>query len=785
MRPVGAGCSVTQPTRCELAVDGMTCASCAASVARVLRGQPGVRDARVDFMLGRAVVESDGTADPSNLARAVGAAGYPSRAIGGDRARGPAGSRLSELDAAARRDLRSLGWRLAIAVVFGVPLVWVAMTTHHLWAPHALESAQAEANADGILLWKRAGAIRLWREQSRSVLLQFVLATPIVLGCGWPIIRAAILGARSRTANMDSLLALGIVSAYGWSTLVFVADVVLPSVGARPLGAVHFEAAGVIVTLAVLGRWLETRATMRTRAAARGLVELQPPVARVRRGGDDIDLPVAEVVRGDAVVIRPGERVPVDGAVIDGRSEVDQSSVTGESVPAVRQVGDAVLAGTLNLGGALVVRAEDVGAATMLARMAAMVEECQASRAPVARLADRVSAWFTGAVLTIAVATFAAWLAAGDPSMGLACTVAVLVIACPCALGLATPTAIMVATGAAARRGILMKGGAAIEALAAIEVAVLDKTGTLTEGRPAVQAVEAVRGGDPDRVLALAAAAERDSEHPVGGAIVRAAGARGPSVPRATGFSSTPGQGIEALVDRRWVRVGTPEFACGGILPADLRAWADAQRAAGRTAVVVAVDGVAEGAIAVADAVLADAAPSVARLRALGIEPVMASGDDASVAQRVAAEVGIDRHRGGMLPLAKAALVRELRAEGRRTAMVGDGVNDAPALVAADVGIAVGGGADIAADAADVVLMRPGVSILVDAVTMARTTMRTVRQNLWWAFGYNVVGIPLAAGVLWPVFHWVPGPMPAAVAMSVSSVAVVANSLRLRRMASR
>ncbi len=765
--------------RCELTVDGMSCASCAASVTRVLRAQPGVREAQVDFMLGRAVVQAQDGVDPAALARAVSEAGYPSAPA--DPRGGTAGSRLEELDVGARADLRSLRWRLAVAIACCVPLVWEAMASHHLWGPDAREHAQEAARAAGVEMWQAAGDYRLSTARARSVLVQFLLCAPIVLYSGWPILRASVLGARKRTANMDSLLALGIVAAFGWSSLVLL-TLLLPVAGASPVPAVHFEAAAVIVTLAVLGRWMETRATMRTRDAVRGLAALQPAMARVRRGDADVDVPIGDVRRGDLVVVRPGERVPVDGLVAEGASEVDQSTLTGESVPVAKRTGDEAFAGTLNTAGSIVVRAAQVGSATLLGRIARMVEDAQSSRAPIARLADRVSAWFTVAMLLVAMVTFGAWALAGRMDLALVCTVAVLVIACPCALGLATPTAIMVATGAAARRGILVKGGAAIEALAAVDAAVLDKTGTVTAGKPEVMAVVPASGVDERSLLAAAAGAERASEHPLGESIVRAAAARGVPAPMALNFQAVPGAGVSAIVDRRRVRVGTPSFALPEGVPAEIGTTVASMRADGRTAVVVSADGAALGVVAVADAVLPDARAAVGRLRQLGIAVSMASGDDPAVARRIAHEVGIDEVHAGVMPQEKARIVEGSRSRGRCVAMVGDGVNDAPALAVADVGIAVGGGADIAADAADVVLMRPGVSGVADAIELARAAMSVVRQNLWWAFGYNIVGIPLAAGVLVPFTGWMPGPMLAAAAMSVSSVAVVGNSLRLRAM---
>ncbi len=790
MREARAGGEVTEPATCELAVDGMTCASCAASVARVLRGQPGVADAQVDFMMGRAVVTIDpAVADPDRLAKAVDKAGYRARVAGPDAdGDAPAGAgRLTELDATARAELRTLRWKVVLAIALCIPLVYLGMASHHLWGDGAAEAFRQAAEADPRLHPNARAEVAHMRHgeaQVLSSLVQFLLASPIVLWCGAAIFRTAWRGLWSRTANMDTLVALGAGTAYGFSVLVLAAGF-LPVMGGSLLPPVQFEAAGVIVTFVLLGRWMETRATVRTRDAVRGLAALQPPMARVRRDGAEIDVPVADVVVGDLVVVRPGDRVPVDGTVAEGESDVDQSMLTGESVPVLLGPGDDAFAGTRNTTGMLVVRAAKVGTDTVLRQIVRMVEDAQSNRAPVARLADRVSAWFTFAVLGIAAATFAAWAVAGNLSMALTCTVAVLVIACPCALGLATPTAIMVATGAAARRGILVKGGAALEALAGVDTVVLDKTGTLTEGAPLVQATHALGGGTERDVLALAAAAELGSEHPVGEAIVRAALVAGAEIPVSDGFRATPGAGVEANVAGRRVRVGTPEFACGGTAgaPADVVALVAQERAHGRTAVVVSADGAPVGVIAAADAVRSTARAAVDALGAQRVAVHMATGDDPAVAARVAQELGIAHVAAGVRPAGKAELVAELRARGAHVAMVGDGVNDAPALAAADVGIAVGGGADIAADAADVVLMRPRVDLVAQAVHVARATMRVVRQNLWWAFGYNAVGIPLAAGVLWPWLHWVPGPMFAAVAMSVSSVAVVTNSLRLRRLA--
>lgn len=772
--------TVTGARTAELLVDGMTCAGCAAAVERVLRAQRGVTAARVEFLTGRATVEADASADPAALASAVSAAGYPTRPLAG-----PAtASRLEDLDRAGRDALRSLGVRTALAVAACVPLAWISMRSHHLWEPHARDAAREAAREAGAGAWMSAGDMRLSMEQLQSVHAQFALATPIVLWFAWPILRSAWKATAARTVNMDSLLALAIVVAYAWSAFVAL-TAFLPRAGSTPVPAVHFEAAGAIATLALTGRWLETRATMRTRDAVRGLAALQPARARVRRDGFDADVALDDVRPGDLVVVRPGERVPVDGRVDEGASEVDQSLLTGESVPVAKRPGDEAFAGTMNAAGAIVIRATAVGGDSVLQRIVRMVAESQASRAPIARVADRVSAWFTFAVLGIAVVTAGAWLAAGDAGRGFECAVAVLVVACPCALGLATPAAVMVATGAAARRGILVKGGAALEALATVDVALLDKTGTVTAGRPEAVAVHVTGSMEAEAALALAAGAERLSEHPLGAAIVRAAGERGLRVPTALEFSTEPGSGVRAIVERRRVAVGTAGFACGagGAGARAARAIDDA-RAGGRTAVVVSVDSTAVAVIELADPVLPDARASIERLRSLGVDVRMSSGDDPRVVRAVAEAAGIPDAHGGERPGAKASRVRAIRAEGRRVAMVGDGVNDAPALAAADVGVAVGQGADIAADAADVVLMRPGISGVADAIVLARRTMRVIRQNLWWAFGYNLVAIPAAAGVLVPVAGWQPGAGLAAAAMACSSLAVLANSLRLRGAAS-
>jgi len=584
----------------------------------------------------------------------------------------------------------------------------------------------------------------------------------VVCFAGAPFFKDAWIALRHRSANMNTLISLGTGTAFLYSLLVTIE-------GGHQ---VYYEAAAVIVTLILLGRLLEARARGRASEAIRRLRELQPKTARVIRDGAESDIPIEQVRISDIVVVRPGEKIPVDGAVREGDSAVDESMLTGESMPVDKKAGDAVFGGTINRSGSLRLEAVKVGRATALQQMIELVRQAQGSRAPVARLADVVSGYFTIGVLAVASVTFLVWLAFAPLSFALVNFVAVLIIACPCALGLATPTAIMVGTGRGAERGILIKGGEALEAAARIDTVILDKTGTITRGAPEVTDVVPASGFTSEELLRLAASAEHDSEHPLGRAVVARAQAQSIPLEPASDFRAIAGHGVAA-------RVGGHEVIVGAIhsgLP-------DIQRLAaeGKTAVAITVDGKIAGAIGIADTMKVEAAAAVRRLQEMGIEVWMVTGDNRPTAEAVARQVGIQNVLAAVLPEGKLAEVRKLQAAGKKVAMVGDGINDAPALAQADVGIAMGTGTDIAMEAGDITLMRGDLNGVADALALARRTMRVIRQNLFWAFAYNAIGIPVAAGVLYPFTGWLLSPVLASAAMALSSVTVVTNSLRLKR----
>jgi Cu+-exporting ATPase len=555
---------------------------------------------------------------------------------------------------------------------------------------------------------------------------------------------------------------------------------------------VYFEAAAGIIVLILLGRTLEARATGRTTAAIARLLNLQPQAATVIRGGQEMQVPVARVVVGDSFVVRPGEKVPVDGAVAGGQSAVDESMLTGESVPVEKATGDPVFAATLNTTGVLRCTATKVGLDTALQQIVRQVKEAQGGKAPIARLADRISGVFVPVVLGLAAVTFGLWMVlwSGDGALSMAVltSVSVLIIACPCALGLATPTAIMVGTGLGAEHGILIKGGEALEAAHGLDTIVLDKTGTITKGAPELTDAVAVAafGGGEGELLRLAASAESASEHPVAAAVVRAARHRGLKLAEPAAFTALVGSGVEAMVDGRRVLIGTPGLlALRGVTGVDdtERTRAAALAAEGKTTVMVAVDGTLAGVLAVADSIRPEAAAAISRLRAMGVAVHMLTGDRRETALAVAGQVGIDADHvlAEVLPSGKAEQVRQLQIQGRKVGMVGDGINDAPALVQADVGVAMGSGTDVAIESADITLLRSDLRAVPEALTLARATMRTIRRNLFWAFVYNIIGIPLAAGVLYPVTGWLLSPVVASAAMAMSSVCVVTSSLRLRK----
>ena len=742
--PVVASASVTIP------VGGMHCAACQATVQRVLQTTPGVATATVSLMTADATIAYDpAQVAPDQLVSRIVDVGYHAEL------RAPGRTAFDEQtaqDEAQDRDYRAVRTKAAVTVAAAVAAMALAMAT--AMSP--------------VVRWA-----------------QLALATLAVGWTGRHFYVGAWKAFRHRTANMDTLIALGTGAAYVYSLVATFWPHLFMSRGIA--ADVYFEPVVVIIALVLVGNALEGRARRATSSAVRALVGLRARTARVLRGEAERDVPIDEVVRGDLVLVRPGERLPVDGDVTEGESAIDESMLTGEPVPVVKRSGDRVVGGTINRTGALRYRATTVGADSVLAQIVRLMRSAQGARAPIQALADRISAVFVPVVVSIAIATFVTWYLVAESApvaRGLVAAVSVLIIACPCAMGLAVPTAVMVATGRGAQLGVLFKGGDVLQRLADVSVVVLDKTGTITEGRPSVVAVTPVAPMDESRLLELAAAVESMSEHPLASAIVRHAGERPGAglLPPARSFSSETGGGAAALVSGRAVVIGSAAFVESREISIAPVQAAIVQAAAGaRTAVVVAVDGVAAGVIAIADAVKPGAAEAVAAIRALGIDVVLLSGDARATAESVARDVGITRVIAGTLPAGKLAEIERLQAGGRVVAMVGDGINDAPALARADVGIAVGTGTDVAIEAGDVTLMRGDPRAISAALLVSRATMRVMKQNLGWAFAYNVIGIPVAAGVLFPLTGTMLSPMIASAAMALSSVSVITNSLRLRR----
>ncbi len=619
-----------------------------------------------------------------------------------------------------------------------------------------------------------------------SVWVQLVLATPVVLWAGWPFFHRGWASLVSRNLNMFTLIALGTGAAYCYSLVAAVAPRLFPA-GFRHDGAVpvYFEAAAVITVLVLLGQVLELRAREQTGGALRALLNLAPKTARrVTDGRDDEEIAVADVVVGNRLRVRPGEGVPVDGVVVDGHGAVDESMVTGEAMPVAKGAGDRLVGGTVNGGGALVMRAEQVGADTMLSRIVAMVADAQRSRAPIQRLADRVAGAFVPAVLAVAALAFAAWWVWGPApalSYALIAAVSVMIIACPCALGLATPMSIGVGVGKGAGMGVLVKSAEALERLERVDTLVVDKTGTLTEGKPAVTQVAAAAGWSEAALLGLAAGLERSSEHPLAAAVVAAARAAGAPALEATGFASVTGQGVTGTVDGHAVALGNAALMrAGGVALGALAGQAEALRQEGATALFVAVDGQAAGVLAVSDPMKATTPAAIAGLQEKGIRVIMLTGDNRTTAEAVARALGIEEVHADAMPGDKQRVIQALRQAGRVVAMAGDGVNDAPALAAADVGIAMGTGTEVSMQSAGITLVRGDLAGIARARALSRATMRNIRQNLVFAFAYNAIGIPVAAGVLYPAFGLLLSPVIAALAMSLSSVSVIANALLLR-----
>ena len=626
-----------------------------------------------------------------------------------------------------------------------------------------------------------------WIPQTQSNWVQFALATPVVLWAGWPFFMRGWQSLLTRNLNMFTLIALGLGVAYLYSAIATMAPQLFPDAfrGHDGAVAVYFEAAAVTTVLVLLGQVLELRAREHTSGAIRALLDLAPKMARrVKQSGADEEIPLEAVAIGDLLRVPPGEKIPVDGEVVEGSSTIDQSMVTGESMPVSIAAGGKVIAGTLNQRGSFIMRAEKIGRDTLLARIVQMVAQAQRSRAPIQRLADQVAGWFVPAVIAVAVLAFIAWAMFGpEPrfAFGLVAAVSVLIIACPCALGLATPMSIMVGIGRGAEAGILIKNAEALERMEKIDTLIVDKTGTLTEGKPKVTRVVAASGFDETEVLRLAASVERASEHPLAAAIVQAAEERRLPLAAVRGFGSPLGKGAFGMVEKRRVALGNAKFLAElGVATGALEAEADSLRRDGATAIFLAVDGKIAGIIAVADPVKPTTPEALAALAAQGIRVIMLTGDNNTTAQAVARRLNITEVEADVLPEQKSAVVEKLRAEGRAVAMAGDGVNDAPALAAADVGIAMGSGTEVAMESAGITLLKGDLNGIVRARRLSQATMRNIRQNLFFAFVYNAAGVPVAAGLLYPVFGLLLSPIIAAAAMALSSVSVVANALRLR-----
>ena len=739
----------------ELSIEGMTCASCVGRVERALAGVKGVRSAHVNLATERATVE--GTASPEDLVKAVENAGYDAALIGDTGA--------AEAEASARKDAERAGLKrdLLVAGILTLPVFLLEMGSHLIPAIHHL-------------VMQTVGTQTSWY-------FQFALTTLVLFFPGLRFYQKGFPALFRLAPDMNSMVAVGTMAAYAYSVVA----TFLPSLLPAGTVNVYYEAASVIVTLILLGRYLEAKAKGKTSEAIKRLVQLQARTARVRRSGQTVEIAISDVAHDDIVELRPGERIPVDGEVIEGESYVDESMITGEPIPVRKTTGSTVVGGTVNQKGALALRATAVGGATVLSQIIRMVESAQGSKLPIQAMVDRVTMWFVPVVMAAAALTFLVWLVLGpEPALTFALVngVAVLIIACPCAMGLATPTSIMVGTGRGAEMGVLFRNGEALQLLRDAKVVAVDKTGTLTEGHPALTDIAVAKGFDRDDVLARMAAVEAKSEHPVARAIVDAARKEGLAIPGVSDFASDTGYGVRATVNGDRIEVGADRYMIK--LGLDVDEFSDTAARLGnegKTPLYVAIDGRIAAIVAVADPIKPSTPAAIAALHELGIKVAMITGDNRRTAEAIAAKLGIDEVVAEVLPEGKVETVRRLKAEYGSLAYVGDGINDAPALAEADVGLAIGTGTDIAIETADVVLMSGSLQGVPNAIALSKATIGNIRQNLFWAFAYNAALIPVAAGVLYPAWGILLSPVLAAGAMALSSVFVLGNALRLRRYA--
>ena len=750
------GASATETARLD--IRGMHCASCAVAVERALKAIPGVLDAAVNPTTEVAAVTIAPGTRTGELERAVERAGYGVRTQA-EESEDP----LERQQLEREREYRSLWHRFVFAAVIAVPVMIVSYPE-----VFGLDASSAFAKGSDSLWW-------IWRAAGLATV-------PVLAWAGAQFYTGAWRAVRHRQANMHTLIAVGISAAWLYSTVAVISPSIFPKAS---FAQVYYDVSAVVVALVTLGMALEVKAKGRSSDAIRKLVGLQAKTARVIRDGQEVDIPVEDVIVGDVLAVRPGEKVPVDGVIVQGESSLDESMVTGESLPVDKSVGDEVIGATINTSGAFRFKAVKVGKDTALASIVRMVGDAQATKLPIQRVVDQVSGIFAPAVMIAAVAAFVVWFNLGPtPVLAYAVIVAVtvLIIACPCALGLATPTSLTVGMGKGAERGVLFRGGDSLQAARQLQVLVLDKTGTITHGKPALTDVITLAGASEDELLAKAAAVERDSEHPLAQAIVTGASDRGLAPAEPSEFRSLAGHGVQAQVNGSAVLLGNAKLMGDSAIPTDTLA-ADAERLAseGKTPMYLALDGQAAGLIAVADTIKPESVAAIAKLRALGLEVVMITGDNERTAQAIAGQVGVDRVLAEVLPQDKAHEVQRLQLDGNRVGMVGDGVNDAPALTQADVGFAIGTGSDVAIESSDVTLVGGSLDGVVMAIEISQATMRNIKQNLLGAFVYNGAGLPIAAGIFYPLTGLLLSPLIAAAAMAFSSLTVVSNANRLRR----